>query len=166
MLTLGTGVGGAVYAGGRLLTGRLGRAGHLGHVSVDGRGAADACQTPGSLELAIGNQTISARTQGRFASTHELVAAAQAGDEQAAGWWEESVRSLAVALASLINVLDPERVIVGGGIASGAGQRLFEPLRRWMAVYEWRPDGQAVPLVPAEVGEWAGVVGAVAPHFS
>lgn len=166
MLTLGTGVGGAVYAGGRLLTGRLRRAGHLGHVSVDGRGAADACQTPGSLELAIGNQTISARTQGRFASTHELVAAAQAGDEQAAGWWEESVRSLAVALASLINVLDPERVIVGGGIASGAGQRLFEPLRRWMAVYEWRPDGQAVPLVPAEVGEWAGVVGAVAPHFS
>jgi hypothetical protein len=41
---------------------------------------------------------------------------------------------------------------------------LFEPLRRLMDVYEWRPDGQAVLLVPAELGEWAGVVGAVASH--
>lgn len=163
MLTLGTGVGGAVFAGGRLLMGRIGRAGHLGHVSVDGRGAADACRTPGSLELAIGNQTIRERTAGRFSSTHDLVAAVRAGDVQAEGWWAESVRCLAVALASLINVLDPERVILGGGIASGANEVLFEPLRSLMEDYEWRPDGQAVPLVAATLGEWAGVVGAVAP---
>lgn len=161
MLTLGTGVGGAIYSGGRLMTGRLGRAGHLGHVSLDSRGPADACLTPGSLELAIGNQTISERTCGRFGSTHDLVAAVRSGDEEASGWWEESVRCLAVALASLINVVDPERVILGGGIASGAGQCLFDPLRHWMEVYEWRPEGGAVPLVEADLGEWAGVVGAV-----
>jgi len=162
MLTLGTGVGGAVFAGGRLLKGRIGRAGHLGHVSVDGRGPRDAFNTPGSLEQAMGNQTIGERTGGRFASTHELVAAVRGGDAAAAGWWEVSVKGLAVAVASLINAFDPEQVIVGGGIASGAGEVLFEPLRRWMEVYEWRPDGVAVPLVPAALGEWAGVVGAVA----
>jgi glucokinase len=161
MLTLGTGVGGAVFSGGRLLMGRMGRAGHLGHVSVDAFGECDACGMPGSLELAIGNLTVLQRTKGRFQTTHELVCAVLTGDEQAHEWWEESVRRLAVAIASLINVLDPERVIVGGGIATGAGAVLFDPLRRLVNEFEWRPDGSAVSIVPAEAGIWAGVLGAV-----
>ncbi len=161
MLTLGTGVGGAVVSGGRLLTGRMGRAGHLGHVSVNAELPRDACNTPGSLEQAIGNQTIRERTGGRFTSTLDLLAAVAAGDVEASIWWETSVRRLAVAIASLINVLDPERVIVGGGIASGAGELLFAPLRQHLDEVEWRPDGAAVPVLPAEAGEWAGVCGAV-----
>lgn len=161
MLTLGTGVGGAVFAGGRLLKGRIGRAGHLGHVSLDANGVPDACGTPGSLEWAIGNLTIRERTHGRFGTTHELVTAVRSGDVEAVGYWEESVRRLAVVVVSLINVLDPERVIIGGGIASGAGATLFSPLRRYLNILEWRPDGAAVPVVPAEAGIWAGVLGAV-----
>jgi glucokinase len=161
MLTLGTGVGGAIFAGGRLLTGGRGQAGHLGHISVDADGAPDACGMPGSVELAMGNLTIQQRTGGRFDTTHALVAAAAAGDAEAQGWWQESVRRLAVAVASVIHVLDPERVIVGGGIATGAGALLFDPLRRFLDAYEWRPDGIAVPVVLAEAGEWAGVLGTV-----
>ncbi len=160
MLTLGTGVGGAVFAAGKLITGRMGRAGHLGHVSVSAEGARDAFNTPGSLEQAIGNLSIAERTKGRFSTTLELIAAAKEGDATALVYWERSVRVLAVALASLINAFDPQRVIIGGGITSGAGDLLFEPLRRFMDDYEWRPDGSATPVLAAAAGEWAGAIGA------
>src|SRR6185436_5409059 len=69
LLTLGTGVGGAVLAGGYLLKGHIGRAGHLGHVTLNSDGNADIVGTPGSLEEKIGNYNISERSQGRFDST-------------------------------------------------------------------------------------------------
>lgn len=161
MLTLGTGVGGAVFADGRLLRGAIGRAGHLGHVTVDAAADKDIFNTPGSLELAIGNQTIGQRGDGRYATSHELVRAALGGDGFALEVWERSVRDLAAAIASLINVLDPEVVIVGGGIAAGAGDFLMTPLREKVAEFEWRPGGRACPVVPASAGEWAGALGAV-----
>ena len=159
MLTLGTGVGGAVFSGGRLLRGCLGRAGHLGHISVDGKAARDDFNTPGSLEDMIGNQSLWRRCGGRYANTHALVAAAAAGDSVAAGLWLESVRHLAVGMVSLINVLDPELVILGGGIAAGAGEQLLGPLRGWLDELEWRPGGHQVRLALAAAGEWAGALG-------
>ncbi|MDZ4289106.1 MAG: ROK family protein [Prosthecobacter sp.] len=121
MLTLGTGVGGAILSGGRLLKGAIGRAGHLGHITVDAFAEVDVFNTPGSLEAAIGNQTLAARGEGRYASTLDLIAAVQAGDTHAIKIWDRSLRQLAVGIVSLINVLDPEAVIIGGGIAAGAG---------------------------------------------
>ncbi|HRH96182.1 MAG TPA: ROK family protein, partial [Prosthecobacter sp.] len=73
MLTLGTGVGGAIWSGGRLLQGKIGRAGHFGHLSVDSNAACDDFNTPGSLEDAIGNQTIAQRGEGRYATTLALL---------------------------------------------------------------------------------------------
>src|SRR5437773_7920794 len=91
MLTLGTGVGGAAMRDGRVLRGHIGRAGHLGHSSLDPDGDPDVASTPGSLEAAIGNYTISDRTNGRFARTHDLVAAHQNGDTDATAIWLKSV---------------------------------------------------------------------------
>lgn len=161
MVTLGTGVGGAVLTGGRLLTGAAGRGGHLGHMCVDVNAPRDVFHTPGSLEAMLGNATVKQRTGGRFLSTLELVQAAQSGDEEAERFWQESVRKLAAALASLINILDPEVILLGGGIASGAGLALLEPLEHWMKQYEWCPGGLRVPLKMASAGEWAGALGAV-----
>ena len=161
MLTLGTGVGGAIWSGGRLLKGHIGRAGHFGHVSTDANGERDLFHTPGSLEAAIGNQTISLRSQGRYHTTHDLLDAYAAGDAQAQQIWLESVRPLAAAIASLINILDPEIVIVGGGIAVGAGERLFGPLCQMLDGWEWRPGGRQAKLVPAALGDSAGCLGAV-----
>ncbi len=161
MITLGTGVGGAIYAGGRLLKGAIGRGGHLGHISLDAQGPLDIFNTPGSLEACLGNKTLQERCAGRYENTHALVAAALAGDPTAESLWQESVRSLAVGLASLINVLDPERIILGGGIASGAGDKLMQPLQSYLDHYEWRPGGQQVQLVLASAGEWAGAYGCV-----
>jgi glucokinase len=159
LLTLGTGVGGAALVDGRLLRGAIGRAGHLGHLSLDPAGPPDICGTPGSLELAIGNATIGPRTQGRFATTHDLIRACEAGDAFAREVWLKSVRALAAAVASLINVLDPEVVIVGGGIAR-AGAMLFEPLARFLDEMEWRPGGHRARLAAAQLGEFAGACGA------
>jgi len=159
MLTLGTGVGGAAMVDGHLLRGHLGRAGHLGHITLDQQAPLDDVGTPGSLEMAIGNKTVSARSQGRYTSTEALVRDARGGDQQARELWQASVASLAVGINSLINVLDPETVILGGGIAK-AGSDLWEPLRQALEPLEWRPLGSRVPLIPAVLGDLAGAYGA------
>ncbi len=159
MLTLGTGVGGAAIVDGRLLRGHIGRAGHLGHISLDIDGPTDVCGTPGSLEVLIGNCTIGERTHGMFQTTHDLVAAHVDGDPEASYFWLRSVRALACAIASFVNILDPEAVIVGGGIAR-AGDALFKPLRECLAEIEWRSAGYEVKVLPAVLGEFAGACGA------
>ncbi len=160
LLTLGTGVGGAVWSGGRLLTGATGRGGHLGHISLDWQAPRDVFHTPGSLESLLGNQSLPARSNGRFASTLDLLTAVRAGDAAAQTLWRGSVRALATGLASLINVLDPERILLGGGIAEAAGDDLLLPLREELDLCEWRPGGHAVPVQRALAGEWAGAQGA------
>ncbi len=159
LFTLGTGVGGAAMVDGRLLRGHLGRAGHLGHLSLDIDGAPDVCGTPGSLELLMGNCTVVERTGGRFQTTHALVAAHLAGDAEATCAWLRSVQALACAVASCVNILDPEAVIIGGGIAR-AGAALFDPLNGFMAEMEWRSVGYSVKILPATLGEHAGACGA------
>jgi glucokinase len=159
LLTLGTGVGGAILCDGRLLEGHLGRAGHLGHISLDPNGPPDIVNTPGSLEDLIGQHSLASRTGGRFSSTRELVAAYRGGDIQAGRVWLASVRALAAAIASIVNVVDPAIVVIGGGIA-GAGDALFGPLGKEMERFEWRPSGAGVPIVAAQLGELAGAFGA------
>ncbi len=159
MLTLGTGVGGAIIADGKLLHGHIGRAGHLGHTCLDLDGPPDIANTPGALEIFCGNYNIRERTGGRFASTHELVASFRAGDDDAVKHWLRSIRALACAIASFANILDPEAVILGGGIAQ-ASDALFTPLAAELAKVEWRPAGHAVKVLPAALGEWAGAIGA------
>lgn len=159
LLTLGTGVGGAILSDGRLLKGAFGRAGHLGHSSVTESAERSIFGTPGSLEAAIGNYTVGVRSNGRFSSTRELIEAHRAGDSEATLVWVKSVRVLARAITSFINILDPEIVIIGGGITK-AGPYLFEPLGEYLDELEWRPAGHRVRIVPATLGEWAGAYGA------
>jgi glucokinase len=159
LLTLGTGVGGAVIADGRLLKGHIGRAGHLGHVSVNSDGGPDIVRTPGSLEEMIGNYNIAVRSGGRFTSTRQLVEAHLSGDADATRIWLRSIHHLAAAITSFINSFDPEVVILGGGIAR-AGTALFDPLARELDQLEWRPLNQRVQIIPAALGENAGAIGA------
>lgn len=160
MLTLGTGVGGAVVSGGRLLHGHIGRAGHIGHVSVDLEGPQDICAMPGSIEYEIGNGYLEQRSGGRFQMTRDLLSAVEIGDAEAIRVWDRSVKALAVCIASMINAFDPERVLIGGGVAN-AWEQLEGRLNGWLERYEWRPGGHRVPVVRATLGEWAGCYGAV-----
>ena len=164
LFTLGTGVGGAAIVDGRLLRGHIGRAGHLGHLSLDIHGTPSICRTPGAIEDFIGNHNIRERSGGRFETTHDLVAAFRAGDPSAQECWLKSIRALACAVASAINVLDPEAVLIGGGIAQ-AGDALFAPLAAELDAIEWRPGGHTVKILPAALGEWAGAIGAAREAF-
>jgi glucokinase len=159
LLTLGTGVGGGVILDGRLLQGATGRAGHLGHITLDASGKEDIVGIPGSLEDCIGNHNLAARSGGRFRDTAELVKAAATGETAATECWQRSVRGLAVGIASLINAFDPEVVVLGGGIAE-CGPVLFNPLHEYLNQFEWRPTGKPVRVVAAKLGELAGAIGA------
>jgi len=160
MLTLGTGVGGAILMDGKLYQGVNQRAGSIGDMSLDAESEEIGyLQVPGTLEDAIGNETVSKRSNGRFQTTRELVMAYSAGDEHAKEVWLKSVKKLAVALCSLINILAPQLIVLGGGIAQSDAQ-LFTPLSEFMNLYEWRPDGKATPVVKATFKDFAGAIGA------
>lgn len=107
----------------------------------------------------MGNYSIGERSGGKFATTHDLVAAYRAGDEAAKVIWLKSVKALAAGICSFINILDPEKVIIGGGI-SRAGDALFGPLEEFLAPMEWQPTGTRAQIVPAQLGEYAGALGA------
>ncbi|HVY69274.1 MAG TPA: ROK family protein [Verrucomicrobiae bacterium] len=159
LVTLGTGVGGAVMCDGRLLRGHLGRAGHLGHMALDFEGPPDVVGTPGSLEVAIGECTVGQRSGGKFATTRDLVTAHLNGDRAATEVWLRSVKALGAALASFVNLFDPEVIVIGGGIAQ-SGPALFEPLEKHLRAFEWHTNGFRVPVVAAQLGEWSGAYGA------
>lgn len=160
MLTLGTGVGGGIIINGGLYQGNLQRAGHIGHMTVDINGAPTMTNMPGSLEHAMGNFSVSDRTKGTYNSVRELVDSYQKGDVQATYWWLQSVEKLAVALASLTNILSPELIVLGGGITAGAQDALMQPLQDFMERYEWRPGNHHIKLTTAKHGRYAGAIGA------
>ncbi len=159
MLTLGTGVGGGILIDGKPYQGAFQKAGHLGHMTLDSAGDPDIIGIPGSLEDAIGNCTVEKRTKGKFTSTGDLIKAHRNGDPWATSVWLTSVNKLAVALASLTNILSPETIILGGGITE-ANEDLFGPLEKMMARYEWRTGGNKAEIVKARYGDLAGAVGA------
>jgi len=158
MITLGTGVGGAILIDGKPYQGSFKKAGHIGHITIDSQGDRDIIGIPGSLEDAIGNCTIEKRSYGKYKSTQQLVEDYRKGDSFAAEVWLTSVKKLAIGIASLTNVLSPEIIVIGGGITS-AGNDLFEPLAQYMSFYEWRTYGEKVEIVKAQFEEMAGAVG-------
>jgi glucokinase len=159
MLTLGTGVGGAILIEGKPYQGAFNKAGHIGHMVIDSEGEPDIIGMPGSLEDAIGNCSIEKRSSGKFISTHQLLKAFREGDNFAAAVWLTSVKKLAIGLATLTNILSPEMIILGGGITE-AGKELFEPLEKYMGYYEWRTGGNKAEIVTAQYGDLSGAVGA------
>lgn len=161
MITIGTGVGGALFINGKIHQGAFQKAGHIGHMSINQDGEPDICGMPGSLEEAIGNYSVEKRSNGMFQSTAELIEALKFGNLDAKRIWLTSVRSLAIAIASLGNILSPEKIILAGGITN-AGEILTKPLKEYMASYEWIAGGEAMKIEIAHFGEHAGALGAAA----
>jgi glucokinase len=159
MVTLGTGVGGALLINKQPFQGSYNKAGHIGHMVIDSNGDADVTNMPGSLEECVGNCTIEKRSNGKFISTHELLTAYRSGDEYAKNIWLTSVKKLAIGLASASNFISPDTIIIGGGIAE-ANDDLFIPLNKWFDEFEWQPGGVRPKIVKAIQGDLAGAIGA------
>jgi glucokinase len=159
LVTLGTGVGGAMLINKQPYQGSFNKAGHIGHMVIDSDGDKDVTNMPGSLEESIGNCTIEKRTKGKFSSTQDMLKAMHEGDMLAKDVWNTSVRKLAIGLASVSNLISPDTVVIGGGIAE-ANEDLFVPLNKWFDEFEWQPGGIRPVIVKAVHGDLAGATGA------
>lgn len=157
-ITVSTGIGGGLVSGGRLLTGATGIAGHLGHVTVDPNGPRCSCGRRGCVEQVASGSAIAREATALFGRPHttEQVFEAAAEDEPwARAIIQESVTNLAAAIATIRMVLDPELVVIGGGVglAKGYIDRLHAALRT-------SPMTRELRLAPAALGATAGLSGA------
>jgi N-acetylmannosamine-6-phosphate 2-epimerase / N-acetylmannosamine kinase len=156
-VTVSTGVGGGLVAGGRLLLGARGLAGHLGFWR-GAEPAGDGAGLDAVLENAASGSAIAragSEALGQALSTREVFAAADAGDAWAEAVVEAAVGRLAAALIDLRWLVDPARVAIGGSVGLSPGY-----LARLRAALAWRePDGP-LPVVAAELGGDAGLLGA------
>lgn len=156
LLTLGTGVGGAVVLNGELFVGRQGTAGELGLITLDPNGPECNSGNRGSLEQHISVQAIRRETG---LEPDELGRRADAGDTDAIAFWTRYGEQLGAGLASLIYVLTPEAIIIGGGVSASASH--FVPTA--IAAIERRvlpSSRQGLQLLTAKLGNQAGMVGA------
>lgn len=159
MLTLGTGVGGGVVVDGRLFRGWA----ELGHIVVQEGGAECTCGGRGHLEvLASGHAGDRAARElyGPEADGHTLIERATAGEAAAREALARIGRSLGAAIASLVNIFDPEVTVVGGGFGAAAGDLVLDPAREAARREAVQPANVTVRIVPAELGSEAGLVGA------
>ncbi|AMW29852.1 ROK family protein [Limnospira platensis] len=156
MLTLGTGVGGAIILNRQLFVGHRGAAGELGLITLNPDGPPCNSGNQGSLEQYVSVQAIRRET-GDHPS--DLAEKAIAGDSQALAYWEEYGRRLGAGLASLIYVLTPEAVILGGGISAAANlflPTLWEEIQRRVLP----TSREGLQILTAELGDQAGTIGA------
>ena len=175
MLTLGTGVGGAVLTDGKILRGAGGVAGHLGHVTVDPNGGLCICGNRGCLETVFSARAIEAeafaaihrgvKTQlsdmGSPPSCSDIFECARKGDEVARIVVEHAIFVLGSAIAGLVHIVDPEIVILGGQITQ-AGAFLLDPIQHEVDRRTRYLLCRKVPIVKAQIAEPSGVVGAAA----
>ena len=178
-VTVGTGVGGGLVLDGKIFHGASDVAGEFGHMTIDSTGRRCACGNYGCLEAyasgpAIAKRTIESIEAGATSSlpwyvdgelarvTAQLVYQAAAdGDELALEVVRDTARFLGAGIASLVNICNPEIVVVCGGVTA-AGEKLFRPLREEVKRRAFRPAVDACRIVAGELPGTAGVIGAVA----
>jgi glucokinase len=161
-MVVSTGVGGGVLLGGRVVDGRTGNAGHLGHVVVDPGGPVCGCGGRGCAEaVARGPATVAwAAERGCAAADgRELAELAAAGDAIAVAALARSGRALGIAIAGATAVLDVDLVVLGGGL-SQAGEPLWGPLRAALAEHARLPFQRSLRVIPTALGQQSGLVGA------
>jgi glucokinase len=179
MLTIGTGIGGGLILGGEIYRGSTGAGAELGHMAIqmDGPGCQGNCPNRGCVEAlasgtALGREGQAAAESNPDSALGRLLAeskpvdgeavttAAKDGDETAIGVFDLVGGRLGVALTSFANIFEPEVIVVGGGVMA-AGELLLAPARRELEARALRPMNRT-PVVAAELGEDAGMIGAAA----
>jgi glucokinase len=171
-VTLGTGVGGGVILDGKLWRGPDGSAGEIGHTAVDPfSGLHCKCGNEGCLEMFASATAIvrmahehldqfpTSTLKGQNISARRVYEAGLAGDDLAIAVFEKVGKYLGVAVANLINLMNPEIIVIGGGVVNG--WPLFEePMRKQIAARAFKAQLGKVKVVPAECGDNAGLLGA------
>lgn len=158
LVTFGTGIGGGLVIDGGIRRGAHGFAGEIGHVTVEAGGRECACGRRGCWEAYASGTALRSVTGGMTAAG--LAERARSGDDNALESMREHARWIAVGLASLCNVTDPEVVVVGGGVISGAPE-LLPMIREHFAEATYSSSLRPLPAIEAAMlGESAGAIGA------
>ena len=177
LLTLGTGIGGGIIINGEIYLGACGSAAEIGHMVIDVNGPECGCGNRGCLEAlasgtAVARDAIRRLSQGERSSLTEMVGdkiesitaeqigiAAQDGDELALDVLSQAANYLGMGMVNLVNIFNPEMIILGGGMAE-LGGLFIDPARRVVAEKAFPISVQAVRIVTAQLGNEAGVYGA------
>lgn len=171
-VSLGTGVGGGVIANGQMVRGAKFGAGEIGQTSIDYQGRRGHYGNLGALEDYVGNQEIARDAQDAYRSAGiskdiedcspaALAEAAHHGDETALGRWNLIGRMLATSMMNACWLLNPEALVIGGGVAR-AGELLLEPFREHLFKQLSGPFKDGLLILPAAFGHEAGTIGAAA----
>ena len=169
-ITLGTGVGGGLILNGDAFRGADGTAGEIGHICVEPEGVQCGCGSHGCLEqYASATAIIRMAKERGLVADHSLTAASvyaagKSGDTTAIGIFRDVGRYLGLGLAGLVNVLNPELIVIGGGVAKG-WDLFIDPLRSELAARAFSHPGNRVRLMRASLGDSAGIFGAARVAF-
>lgn len=168
-VTLGTGVGGGLVLDGRLYRGTQGGAGEIGQTGIDANGKPGNYGNRGALEKYVGNKQIVERARELYAAAGVepaadltpllLDQAARAGDQVAIALWNEIGGHIGFQLANLVWLLNPDAIVIGGGVAK-AGDLIFHPVRREIENRCSDVLFEKLAIVPAQLGSDAGLIGA------
>jgi glucokinase len=176
-LTVGTGIGGGIIINGCLYLGSCGSAGEIGHITIDVNGPRCSCGNIGCLETLASGTAIAREAIRRISGgeksiltemvdskmenvTAELVGVAvQRGDSLALEVISQTATYLGVGMVNLVNIFNPEMIVVGGGVAQ-MGDLLLEPARQVVKERAFKLSAQAVRIVPSQLGDEAVVLGA------
>ena len=178
-MTIGTGIGGGIILGGRLYHGSADMAGEIGHATIDITGRRCKCGNYGCLEAYASGPSIADRAREALSGDESLMVrmaggdparitaatvyeAAKRGDDTALDVVRETSRFLGAGVANLLNIFNPDVVVICGGVTQ-AGETLFAPLRREVRKRAFKPAVEACEIVPGVLVA-AGVVGAVAAY--
>jgi glucokinase len=179
MLAIGTGIGGGLVIGGRLIEGAHSAGGELGHITVDPLGPRCGCGNDGCVEAVASGPAIVRAAQASIAAGRggallaqaggdpgaitpaQVASAAEAGDAEALAIFTRAGEAIGIAVAAVMTTVDPEVVLIGGGVGQ-AGELLLRPIREEAARRCRMVPAGATPVIPAALGEKAGLVGAAA----
>ncbi|AQQ54021.1 ROK family protein [Planococcus lenghuensis] len=166
-VTVSTGIGAGIVSDGRLVSGRRGNAGEIGHMVVDPSFGRCFCGLYGCLELIASGTSIAKHgsvISGRTLSTKEVFDLYRAGDAAIMEFVDRVFHALGTAAVSLVNTFDPEAIIIGGGV-SQVGDPLFKAVQTHISRYALDAVGRQTQVVPAQLNQSEGVIGAAALCF-
>jgi len=177
LLTVGTGIGGGIIINGKLYGGLSGSAGEIGHMTVDAGGPKCVCGNIGCLEMLASGTAMAREAKRRLSlgessslfqmvrgrigaiTAEEIGIAAKGGDTLALDIIGKAATYLGVGMVNVVNIFDPEMIIVGGGVAK-LGDLLLDPARRVVKERVFSASAREVRILLAQLGDKAGVIGA------
>ena len=161
-LTLGTGVGGGIIIEDKLYRGLSFAAGEIGHIPINEKGPRCNCRGQACLEAYIGNARIIEKAQKLFRrkiALKQLSVLAKKGNQKAIALWSSVAEHLGIALAGVVNFLNPDCIVIGGGI-SGAGRVLLDKVRKVISERAMIVQARHAKIFKARLGNDAGLIGA------